>query len=242
MNAIADATTTRLLRRADLADDELGQMYELLSSHFDGVTVEGFRNDLAEKNWVMLIERGGRPVGFTTLLAYETSFDDEPLSVIYSGDTIVAPQAWNTSALPRAWIESVALLRNHYPRGPYVWLLITSGFRTYRFLPLFWQEFYPRHDVPTPPRWERMMDQIALEKFGCQYDPASGIVRLAHPQRLLGTLADVPPGRRHDPHVAFFVEKNPRHADGDELVCLTELTPANLTPAGRKMAAAIPQW
>jgi hypothetical protein len=31
-------------------------------------------------------------------------------------------------------------------------------------------------------------------------------------------------------YVAFFLSRNPGHAAGDELVCLTELSPANLTP------------
>ncbi len=48
-------------------------------------------------------------------------------------------------------------------------------------------------------------------------------------------MADVTEQRLGDPHVEFFVRANPGHADGDELVCLTELTPTNLTPAGRRM-------
>jgi hypothetical protein len=31
------------------------------------------------------------------------------------------------------------------------------------------------------------------------------------------------------------MERNPGHADGDELVCLAELSDANLTAAGRRM-------
>ena len=44
------------------------------------------------------------------------------------------------------------------------------------------------------------------------------------------------PGERMtDPHVKFFATRNPGHAHGDELVCLTELSSANLTAAGRRM-------
>jgi len=38
-----------------------------------------------------------------------------------------------------------------------------------------------------------------------------------------------------DPHVAFFVRRNPGHARGDELACLCELNESNLTRAGRRM-------
>ena len=46
-------------------------MFELLSEHFDGVTRSQFKKDLAGKNWVILLERDTRLVGFSTLLAYE---------------------------------------------------------------------------------------------------------------------------------------------------------------------------
>lgn len=236
------ATSARLIPRADLSGDEREEMYRLLSAHFNGVAREQFLGDLAEKNWAILIERAGALVGFTTILAYETQFEGEPISVIYSGDTIVAPQAWNSQTLPRAWIESVATLRREFPRGLYVWLLITSGFRTYRFLPVFWQTFFPRHDCPPPPQWKRLMEHLARGRFGEQYHSDKGIVKLKHPQRLNDQLTGIPPGRGDDPHVAFFARQNPGHADGDELVCLTALSPENLTPAGRRMASTFPQW
>ena len=43
----------------------------------------------------------------------------------------------------------------------------------------------------------------------------------------------------NDPHVAFFLKRNPGHGDGDELVCLTELSDDNLTRAGRRMVAPV---
>src|SRR5579872_3127607 len=188
------ATTARLMPRAELTPGDLAGMFGLLSDHFEGVTREQFNQDTAEKNWILLIERAERLVGFSTILAYETFFEGAPCSVIYSGDTIVAPEAWNASTLPRAWIESVVRLREHYPRGPYLWMLITSGFRTYRFLPLFWREFYPRFDVATPEKSRLLIDYLADEKFGEQYDSHTGIVRLKNSQRLRGALSEIPAG------------------------------------------------
>jgi len=238
----ATRTTGRLVSLSELTSESLEEMYTLLSRHFDGVATEQFLNDLAEKNWVVLIERSERLVGFTTIFAYETSFEGAPLSVICSGDTIVEREAWSTSTLPRVWIESVARLRQLYPRGLYLWLLITSGFRTYRFLPVFWRQFFPRYESVTPPSCRSLIDHLAAERFGRTYDPATGVVRFANPQRLRGALSEIPAGRMGDSHVAFFASRNPGHAEGDELVCLTELTPDNLTAAGRRMAAAALQW
>jgi hypothetical protein len=239
---IPASSAARLVRREELSPGELEKMYSLLDTFFRGVSRERFHRDIAEKNWVLLLERAERIVGFSTILVYETRLENRPCSVVYSGDTIVAPEAWNSSALPRAWIESVARLRGFYPRGPYLWLLIASGFRTYRFLPLFWREFFPRFDQETAPHWKRGMDQLAGERFGSRYDPAAGTVRFECPQRLREAHAGIPPGRLSDPHVAFFATRNPGHGAGDELVCLTELSPRNLTAAGRRAAAAVPEW
>ncbi|HVU27010.1 MAG TPA: hypothetical protein VHG71_04655 [Verrucomicrobiae bacterium] len=223
--------------RVKLSVSQREEMFALLSRHFEGVTRTQFEKDLIEKNWVILLERDSRLVGFSTLLAYETFFDNEPVSVIYSGDTIVAPEAWNSPALSRAWIACVRELRVHYPRGKYYWLLLTSGFRTYRFLPVFWQEFYPRFGESTPPEQKPLLDFLAQERFGSQYDAEKGIVRFTHPQRLRDEIKIIPTGKIADPHVSFFLKQNAGHIFGDELACLTELADENLTPAGRRMVA-----
>lgn len=115
------------------------------------------------------------------------------------------------------------------------WLLLTSGFRTYRFLPVFWREFFPRHDAPTPPGQQRMLDALAAFQCGQFYDPTTGIVRFARPQRLRAGLAELPEGREKDADIAFFLARNPGHACGDELACITEITAENLTRAGWRM-------
>lgn len=223
------------LPRAELSDRERQEMFSLFGEHFTGVTRTEFERDLAEKNRVILVRRESRLVGFSTLLAYETSFDDQPVSVIYSGDTIMAREAWGSAALARAWIATVNELRASYPHGLFYWLLLTSGFRTYRFLPVFWKEFWPRFDARAPREKQRLLDHLASERFGSKYEPRTGLVRFHHPQRLRRSLAEVPAGRMTDPHVVHFLDCNPRHAEGDELVCLASLSADNLTAAGQRM-------
>jgi hypothetical protein len=229
--------TGRLARQIDLTSENRAAMHRLLDAHFKGVSVERFSADLAEKNWAILLEDGeAKLAGFSTLLVYETAFRGDPVSVVYSGDTIVRQDAWGSAVLPRTWIASVNRLRSLYPRGKYYWLLITSGFRTYRFLPLFWNDFFPRHDAEIPPHLAELRHHLAAERFGRRYDARTGIARFDQPQALRPALSGIPDGRLDDPHVAFFAAANPGHARGDELVCITELSEANLTNAGRRMA------
>jgi len=233
MKALAAETRSILIVRHELSRDFQGSMFELLRKHFEGVSESQFTSDLMEKNWILLLQREERIVGFTTFAVYEVCFRGETITVLFSGDTIVSPEAWGSSALSRGWISAVERIRAQKPHQRCVWLLLTSGFRTYRFLPVFWREFYPSFHGPmgTP----ELLDRLARERFGKEYLHDEGLVRFAQPQRLAGKLRDVPVGRRRDPHIEFFLRKNPGWTEGDELVCLTELCNENLTAAGRRM-------
>ena len=231
---------TRLVCSEKLPHPERDAMYSLICAHFEGVKREVFEADLNKKNWVILLEDESNTLkGFSTLLMYETEFEG-PLCVVYSGDTIVDPSAWSSSALSRAWISAVKELHFEYPQRKLYWMLISSGYRTYRFLPTFWKEFYPRYDASTPTRTEELIEFLARDRFGKCYDKIAGVVRFPHPHVLRVGLRGIPSERLKDPHICFFGEKNPGHLQGDELVCLTEICEENLTSAGWRMWFASP--
>lgn len=227
--------TGRLVAIPDLTRQQRDAMFTLMSTHFEGVSRDGFDRDLREKNFCVLIESDAAVLGFSALHVYESVVNAELLTVVYSGDTIVDPAAWAGAVLPRSWISAVYEVRSRFPRGRLLWLLLTSGFRTYRLLPAFWREFYPRFDSPTPAEWQSRLNSLTSARFGNRFDPASGIVRLESPQPLRQPLARVPSARLTDPHVAFFLDRNPGHTRGDELVSIADLSPENLTAAGRRV-------
>ena len=131
-------------------------------------------------------------------------------------------------------------IRTAFPGQRCFWLLLTSGFRTYRFLPVFWREFFPRFDCSTPTEMSALLAQLASEGYGTLFESNTGIVRFPNPQRLRGPLASVAEGRFRNPHVAFFLARNPGHPRGDELACITEICDSNLTAAGRRMLQLSP--
>jgi hypothetical protein len=226
----------RSVPREELTGEMSERMFALLAASFAGVDHDTFRRDLAEKSCVVLLEdESGALRGFSTFLMYGTTAGGRPLTVVCSGDTIVEPSAWGSPALPRAWVRAVHDQRRLYPPGDLYWLLLTSGFRTYRFLSVFCRRFYPHHDSPTPPAVQRLLEAVTRERFGPLYDGAAGLVRFPRPQVLRENLLAVPEGRQQDPHVRFFLERNPGHAAGDELVSLASLADDNLTPAARRM-------
>lgn len=231
-----DKLMGRVVSRALLTAAETASMRVLLERHFSGVDPATFQADLAGKNWVVLLEdECGRLQGFSTFLMYASIAAGRPLVVVCSGDTIVDPAAWGSPVLSRTWIKAVYDLKRGFPEGDLYWLLLTSGFRTYRFLSVFCREFHPRFDCPFPPGMQRTLELLATERYGDLYDAGAGLVRFSRPQALRDDLGIVPPGRFADPHVRFFLERNPGHASGDELVSLASLALDNLTPAGRRM-------
>ncbi len=209
-------------------------MFALLTSHFVGVGRESFERDLDDKSCAILLhDDEGCLRGFSTMIVYESHATTRSIWVVYSGDTIVDRAWWGTPALARTWVRAVRQLAPAHAAEVY-WLLLTSGFRTYRFLPVFFRDFYPRHDSGQCGE-EELLAALARERFGGQYDDRSGIVRLPNPQQLAPDLIALPSGRLIDPHVAFFLARNPGYVAGDELACLARIDDSNLTAAARRM-------
>jgi hypothetical protein len=227
----------RVVARQELDDRTRDAMFRLLTGHFAGVERATFEADLAEKRCAILLEDAdGGLRGFSTMLLYSTEVPDRTISVVYSGDTIVDRPWWGSPALPRTWIRAVRQLAPQAAGHDLYWLLLTSGYRTYRFLPVFFRSFYPRYDESDREALGPLLDVVARERFGGRYDPADGIVRFARPQMLAPALLELPAGRTLDPHIAYFLMRNPGHVRGDELACLTKIGDDNLTAAGRRMA------
>jgi hypothetical protein len=222
-------------RRAELTGADRAGMLSLLHEHFDGVCPGQFHSDLDAKDWVLRIVRGDELVGFSTLRLGSTRHAGRAINVISSGDTIMSPDAWGSPALARGWIALVRSIQSARPSEPWYWLLLSSGFRTYRFLPVFWRVFWPRHDAEPSPDEQDLLAALARAEYGDAFDEAAGVVRFERPHRLRPHLAAIPAGREDDPHVRFFLARNPGHARGDELVCLADLGDANLTAAGERM-------
>jgi hypothetical protein len=238
--SLAERAAVRLrgeVRRVDaLSARETEAMYALMRDYFDGVSREVFARDLREKEWaVLLADDGGRLRGFSTMMRYDATAGDERVAAIFSGDTIVERDCWGETLLPRLWSQHAFRVAESIRDVRTYWFLICSGYKTYRFLPVFFREFYPTYERETPARERSILDALGRARYPGEYDAGAGLVRLAAPAPLQAGVADLTEARMRDPHVAFFARVNPGHERGDELACLTELVPSNLTPAGRRM-------
>ncbi len=226
--------------RAELSGRERDEMYALLADYFANTTRGQFERDLAEKEWAILLRdvATGAVQGFSTLMRLNLTIDGEQAVVFFSGDTIIRREYWGETALPRLWGRHVFSLAEELRETRVYWFLICSGYKTYRFLPLFFREFYPSCARATPAPVKQALDQLGRFKFGDEYNAERGVIRFHQPAPLQSGVAEITPQRLKDPHVAFFVQANPGHAHGDELACLAELSRGNLTPAGARMVGS----
>jgi hypothetical protein len=220
-------------------------MFRLLERYYENVTRADFLADLAEKPWVIVLSdpRSGELCGFSTQMLMRAVVGGADVSALFSGDTIVAQEHWGDIALARTWGRlALSLIDRHEseesetrPGSPchgLYWFLISKGYKTYRFLPLFFHEFFPRCDVPTPGWACRLIDGLGSRKYPQAYDPARGVIRAGpRKDRLRPGIADPTPQRLRDPHVRYFVERNPGYVRGEELCCLAPLSRANFTAA-----------
>jgi hypothetical protein len=223
---------------------ERDEMFALLQTYFAGTDRCRFEADLREKEVVLLLRdaQSGRIHGFSTLMRLMASIDGMEVAAFFSGDTIIARDYWGEAVLSRLWGQTVFAeaerLIAQQPATKIYWFLICSGYKTWRFLPVFFRTFYPNPNGPTPPHVQHILDALATRKFGVQYLNESGIVRLDGATPLRCGVADVTAERLRNPDIAFFVRMNPGHVRGDELACLTEISRENLTRAGRRMISS----
>jgi hypothetical protein len=233
----------RLVRVATLSPEERGRMFALMDSYYEGVGPAAFDADLAEKEWVIQVlePQTERLCGFSTQMLLRADVAGLPVCALFSGDTIVARDRWGDTALSRVWGRLALGLIGRLGRVELYWFLISKGYKTYRYLPLFFREFYPNHEGPTPARAQAVLDALARSRYPASYDPSRGIILAgAGKERLRPGVADISPERLRDPHVRFFHARNPGHAHGDELCCLAPLTRANFTTAAWRVIGPEP--
>jgi hypothetical protein len=235
----AEVVPRRLLARADLS-----QMYGLLEAHFENTSYRQFEHDLDEKDSVILLRdpEDECVAGFSTLMTISATVHDRRVVGFFSGDTIVASEYRGSSLLGRLWLKTVfseADLIHMDSRDTLVyWFLICSGYKTWRYLPVFFRRYLP-HPASRASSFDReVLTALATRKFADEYDPATGVIRFHRANPLRQGVAEVTGQRLRDPMVEFFVRMNPGHTQGDELACLAAISRSNLTPAGLRLLRA----
>lgn len=209
-------------------------MFSLMQHCYLNTCRESFERDLAAKRWVLRVcdPITGDTVGFSTQVVHNLAVEGREVRVLFSGDTVVAPDHWGDPALANAWGRfALGLIDENGPESLY-WFLTSKGFRTYRYLPLFFRHFTPGPDQ-TPTVLERkLIASLGATLAPSRFNRESGIIEASSSKETVRPDLAAPRQRgKFDPHVQFFLRANPRYSLGDELCCLAPLSRENFTRA-----------
>jgi len=223
-----------------LSPAQLEALLALYTCYYEHVEPGLFYADLQEKQWIILLEEpvDGAIKGFSTILQLDAQVQSRPIKVVFSGDTIIDRSYWGQQELVKTWCSFMGGLKRHYPDTGLYWFLICKGYRTYLYLPLYFHDYYPRYDRPTPPFEQELINQLGYSKYPREFQPESGLIVFDAPHgNLKEDLAVIPERRLKDPAVRFFLERNPHFARGDELVSIAEISEANMKALARRMVS-----
>ena len=228
--------TETLVPAPSLTSNNVDEMFRVFSRYYVGVTRDLFERDLGEKDSVILLVDDRRRIrGFSSVRVIDLPLGCGRGRAIFSGDTVVEQSHWGDPSLARAFIRLAATTKAQRPDEPLYWFLIVKGHRTYRYLPLFFKRFHPAWNCATSPDIQSLMDRLADDRFGKNYDRNTGIVHFPAPStRLSEWVAIIPEKDKNRADVRFFLERNPGYRNGDELVCLVEIAESNLKPCARR--------
>ncbi|WCL49179.1 hypothetical protein [Leptospira sp. GIMC2001] len=217
---------------------DIDSMFRLMDDSYFGVQKNIFITDLQSKDKILIIRKLDKIIGFTTFKFHEIDDLENPeqkLTVCFSGDTVIDPQFRGDLNLPIQW--GIIMLRESLSRNTKIyWLLTTKGIRTYRYLPVFFYNFYPS-PVLMDSKLENLCKHFGKRLFGFDFDDSRGILeRKTNVQTIRKVEEDLAYiNRKKDPFVKYFLTKNPNFSNGDELVCLAEFSMDNIKPFIKKI-------
>jgi hypothetical protein len=206
----------------DLDEATRRTAFALFARAYEGAEWARFLSDLEEKQHVILMRDGetGELKGFSTVSVRSERTDRGRAIVVFSGDTVIDRDYWGQKVLHRQLSLLFMKLQLQNPLRPVYWFVVSKGYKTYLGLINNFPISIPRHERPDDPRLRRLLDRLAMARFGATYDVSAGIaVNVAH-ERVRAGLAPIDDAAKTNPRVRYFIERNPGHARGDELACL----------------------
>ena len=220
----------------EITQSDINSMYELMSMYYENLKRNNFISDLEKKSQVIILKDNDNQIkGFTTIVLYDALIENIKIKLLFSGDTIIHKDYWSNNDLMQIWIKNALNLKKGFSEKLY-WLLMSKGYKTYKYLSAFYKEFYPRFDKNTPDFEQKIIDFFGENFYPSNYDKQTGIIIMNRAKDYLKEeYSKIPEEKLTDKNIEFFARKNPFYCKGNELVCITELCEDNLNKAGRRV-------
>jgi hypothetical protein len=223
----------------DSIDLEQGKrMFQLMCENYNEVVETNFFNDLENKQWIGLIKDGNATIqGFTTFVINPNGVGGASYHIIFSGDTVIAPEYWGSQVMMQGWCRSVGRFIGGDQSKRWYWYLLSKGHRTYMYLPLFFENYFPSM-VPTPldNELQDVATVISAKVFGYYWQQDEGVIRFDQSRgELKPNLIEATFQKKGSSIVQFFLQKNPNFYKGEELVCTALIHPDKMLRSARTL-------
>ncbi|MFT3735200.1 MAG: hypothetical protein QM776_09265 [Rhodocyclaceae bacterium] len=225
-----------LCRPAALSARVLDEVWALTETFYDTPRELAEAKLLKGRGEVALMRAGGELVGMALVEVIVTrAAGGREVVAIFTSQTLIDARYRGRNLLQRLGLRVFLRERWRHPFSELVWFFDTFSYRSYLLLPRNFSVYWPRHDRETPRREQALMDALARQCYGEDWQAARGVVHRS-PQRCLrgGVATPSVDDVMANAHLRFFVERNPEHAAGDMLVCLCPLTLRNWLVLGAK--------
>lgn len=209
-------------------------MFRLMDEFYDNMTWENFIKDLSEKDHcILLFDETETLRGFSTQKLMQLEIDGKVVSGLFSGDTIIHRDYWGSMALFKVFART--FFSDDFPKENFYWFLISKGYKTYKMLPIFFNEFYPNCSAITPAFEQKVMNTFGRTKYPGEYNEKTGVIEYTGiKDKLKSGVADITEKLSEDEHIRFFIERNPDYFNGNDLVCIASLNKDNLKKSVRR--------
>ncbi len=207
----------------EYSKNDVAKMYSLMAEFYDNIDEKVFESDFYDKDYCLTLyhETEGL-VGFTTQKLLNLNLNGKTVHGMFSGDTIIHKDYWGSTELfrvwARYWFEHAEKFEEFY------WFLICKGYKTYRIMPLFWNEFYPNYKTETPSYEQSIIDAYAEKLYPNEYNKDSGVIEYKTTKdKLKDGVADIDERQLKNKDIAYFCKRNPEHHNGNDLACLAKI-------------------
>ena len=219
----------KTIKISSLFEDQIKEMFKLFEIFYENVSYERFYDDLQAKTRVILmLDKSNCIQGFSTLHDFDFLHHDKNYRILFSGDTIIAPEFWGTSALTMSFLKNIIILKLRYPTRPVWWFLISKGYKTYLLLANNFINYYPRFDREIPNQYESLLAGLSEKFYPGKFNSKTGVIefRKEDHERLRDSIAPITDELMQKfPKIKFFQSKNPDWTIGCELACIGEIDP-----------------
>lgn len=229
-----------VIKISELTENNIESMFNLMSKYYANLKKDNFFSDLEDKEDIIILkDNKGAIKGFSSIVIQDLFINNERVKLLFSGDTVIHSEYWGDTDIRRTWLEYAYKQMDLFDEKFY-WLLFSKGYKTYKYLPVFFTDFYPRFDKQTPEFEQKIIDAYGYKYYPDNYNVEKGVIEMNQKKDYLKDwVAEIPEGKLKDKNIEFFMQKNPDYKLGNELICLTRITADNFTKAGMKVYEAL---